>query len=184
MQNNDITYCRASTDEELHQILELQKQNLPSSLSLSEKEKEGFLTVVHTFEILKQMNDRCAHCIVKSENKVVGYALSMHPKFADGIEVLKPMFIEINKVISGNLQYIIMGQICVGKNYRKRGIFRGLYNFMKQELQTIFNNIITEVDAENVRSLNAHLAVGFEILREYHADNKDWIIISLNCSDH
>jgi hypothetical protein len=184
MQNNDITYCRASTDEELHQILELQKQNLPGSLSLSEKEKEGFLTVVHTFEILKQMNDCCPHIIGKDGDTVVGYALSMHPKFADGIEVLKPMFTEINKIISGNAKYIIMGQICVGKNYRKRGIFRGLYNFMKQELQTTFNNIITEVDAENVRSLNAHLAVGFEILREYRADNKDWIIISLNCSDH
>ncbi|HEX9826817.1 MAG TPA: GNAT family N-acetyltransferase, partial [Flavobacteriaceae bacterium] len=122
------------------------------------------------------MNDCCPHCIAKHGDKVVGYALSMHPKFADGIEVLKPMFIEINKIISGNAKYIIMGQICVGKNYRKRGIFRGLYNFMKQELQATFNYIITEVDAENLRSLNAHLAVGFEILREYHADNKDWII--------
>jgi len=184
MQNNDIIYCRASTDEELNQILDLQKQNLSSSLSLTEKENEGFLTVVHTFDILKQMNDCCAHCIAKHENKVVGYALSMHPKFADGIEVLKPMFTEINKIISGNLQYIIMGQICVDKKYRKRGIFRGLYDFMKQELQTTFDNIITEVDAENVRSLNAHLAVGFEILKEYDANNKHWIIISLNCSDH
>jgi hypothetical protein len=130
------------------------------------------------------MNDCCAHCIAKSENKVVGYALSMHPKFADGIEVLKPMFAEINKIISGNLRYIIMGQICVDKNFRKRGIFRGLYDFMKQELQATFDNIITEVDAENVRSLNAHLAVGFEILKEYDANKKHWIIISLNCNYH
>ncbi len=182
MQSNDITYCRASTDEELHQILKLQKQNLPDSLTLPEKENDGFLTLVHTFEILKQMNDCCPHIIAKNKDDVVGYALCMHPKFADEIEVLKPMFEEINKLISGNLEYIIMGQICVGKNYRKRGIFRGLYSFMKQELQTAFNSIITELDADNGRSLNAHLAVGFEIIKEYNAYNKGWIIISLNCS--
>ena len=182
MQNNDITYCRASTDEELNLILKLQKQNLPDSLSKSEIENEGFLTVVHTFEILKQMNDCCPHIIAKNGGEVVGYALSMHPKFADGIEVLRPMFSEINKIISGNLKYIIMGQICVYKNYRKKGIFRGLYGFMSQELKANFDIIITEVNAKNVRSLNAHKAVGFQVLKEYSADNKNWVIISLNCN--
>lgn len=182
MQNNEIIYCRASTDEELNLILKLQKQNLPDSLSKSEIENEGFLTVVHTFEILKQMNDCCSHIIAKKGDEVVGYALCMHPKFADGIEVLRPMFSEINKIISGNLKYIIMGQICVDKNYRKKGIFRGLYGFMSQELKANFDIIITEVNAKNVRSLNAHKAVGFQVLKEYSADNKNWVIISLNCN--
>lgn len=182
MNNFDITYCRASTDDELHQILELQKRNLPDSLSDLEKENEGFLTVIHTFEILNQMNDACAHCIAKHNNEVVGYALSMHPKFANEIEILKPMFNEINKVISGNFKFIIMGQICVNKAHRKKGIFRGLYGFMKQELQSTFNAIITEVDAKNLRSLNAHLAVGFEIVKTYNADNHEWHIISLKTS--
>ena len=179
MNNSENTYCRASTDDELLQILELQKRNLPDSLSDLEKENEGFLTVIHTFEILKQMNNVCAHNIAKHNNKVVGYALSMHPKFAVEIEILKPMFIEINKIISGNFKFIIMGQICVDKAYRKKGIFRGLYSYMKKELQFTFNAIITEVDAKNLRSLNAHLAVGFEIVRTYHADNHEWHIISL-----
>ncbi|MGM5469300.1 GNAT family N-acetyltransferase [Flavobacteriaceae bacterium LMO-SS05] len=182
MQSNEITYCRASKDEELHQILKLQKLNLPDSLSVSDKENEGFLTVVHTFEILKQMNDCCPHIIAKNGDEVVGYALSMHPKFADEITVIKPMFDEINKIISDNSEYIIMGQVCVDKNYRKRGIFRGLYNFMEQELQSTFKSIITEVNASNKRSLDAHLAVGFEILKEYYENEKHWVIISLNCS--
>lgn len=182
MQNNEIKYCRASTDEELNQILKLQKQNLPKVLSNSEKELEGFVTVDHTFDILKQMNDSCPHVIAKEGHKVMGYTLCMHPKFADGIEILKPMFKEINKVISDH-NYMVMGQVCVDFQYRKRGVFRGLYNFMKQELKETFNYIITEVDAKNTRSLNAHLAIGFKILKEYHADNTDWVIISLNCNN-
>lgn len=99
MQNNDIKYCRASSDEELIQILKLQKQNLPKVLSVSEKEYEGFVTVDHTFDILKQMNNYCPHIIAKQGENVVGYTLCMHSKFADGIEILKPMFKEINKVL-------------------------------------------------------------------------------------
>lgn len=182
MQNNDIIYCRASSDEELNQILKLQKQNLPRTLSVSEKENEGFVTVDHKFEILKQMNDYTPHVIAKQGEKVVGYALCMHPKFADGIEILKPMFKQIDKVFSKPETYIVMGQVCVDKTYRKMGIFRGLYNFMKQELKENFNYIITEVDAKNTRSLNAHLAIGFTIIKEFYTDETDWIIISLNCN--
>lgn len=179
MNNNDITYCRVSTDDEIIQVLQLQKQNLPDALSDFEKDKEGFLTVIHTFNILKQMNNVCAHCIAKHNNKVVGYTLSMHPKFADEIEILKPMFNEISKIISGNLNYIIMGQVCIDKVYRKKGIFKGLYSFMKQELNSLYDTIITEVDAKNLRSLNAHLAVGFEIVKTYKANNHQWHIINL-----
>lgn len=184
MKNSDITYCRATSDEELHQILKLQKQNLPDELSEFEKQKEGFLTVVHTFDILKQMNECCPHVIATHNENVVGYALCMHQKFADEIEVLKPMFVEINKIISGSSQYIIMGQVCVDKAYRKKGMFRGLYSFMQSELHESFDSIITEVDGANVRSLNAHLAVGFKIIKEYKENNKNWKIISLNCRTH
>ena len=183
MQNNEIIYCRASSDEELNQILKLQKQNLPRALSLSEKEHEGFVTVDHNFEILKQMNDYCPHVIAKQGENVVGYTLCMHPKFADGIEILKPMFKEIDKVLLNHEKFIVMGQVCVDKFYRKKGIFRGLYNFMKQELKDSFDYIITEVDAKNKRSLSAHLAIGFKIIKEFNADNTDWVIVSLKCAN-
>ena len=88
-----ITYSRASTLEELEQILTLQKNNLPENLSHKEKIEQGFVTVKHSLEILKRMNDECAHTIAKNNNKVVGYALSMTNNFASEIEVLKPMFI-------------------------------------------------------------------------------------------
>ena len=69
-----ITYHRAKTNEELQEILELQKQNLRHLITEEQKQKEGFVTLQHDFEILKKMNDACAHCIAKQDQKVVGYA--------------------------------------------------------------------------------------------------------------
>ena len=72
-----------------------------------------------------------------------------------------------------------MGQICIAKDYRSGGVFRELYQFMKQELKEEYNAIITEVDVKNTRSLNAHKAVGFKVLKNYRSNNQDWVIVIL-----
>ena len=72
-----ITYHRASINADLYEILKLQKKNLRHLISEDVKEKEGFVTLQHDFEMLKKMNDACAHCIAKYEGKVVGYGLCM-----------------------------------------------------------------------------------------------------------
>jgi len=61
-------YKRAEAIEELNQILELQYANIPSVISREEKAKEGFVTVHHNFEVLKAMNDKCAHVIAVSKD--------------------------------------------------------------------------------------------------------------------
>lgn len=183
-----FTYTHATSDEELHQILQLQQQNLPESVSETIQKKEGFVTVRHDFELLKAMHKKCPHTVAKDGEKVVGYALSMHPDFGKDIVVLRPMFEEINRYYSsieaaekllkhGN--FIVMGQICIAKAYRKQGIFRKLYEYMQSNLPAHCKTIITEVDAKNKRSLNAHYAVGFEELKTYESDGKAWVLIWL-----
>lgn len=66
-----IIYKRTTTNQELKDILDLQKRNLPLSISEEEKQKEGFVTVRHPFEVLKEMNDACPHIIARHNNKVV-----------------------------------------------------------------------------------------------------------------
>ena len=111
----EIYYTKASTDKELQQILALQKRNSITAISKEEREKEGFVTVLHSFEILKQMNAICPHIIAKDDNEVVGYALSMDSSFGEDIPVLRPMFQELKSLKLEN--YLVMGQVCVGKNY-------------------------------------------------------------------
>jgi hypothetical protein len=74
-----IQYKTASSSEELHQILALQKSNLPISLSSEEKDQEGFLTVHHEFYILKRTNDVCPHIITVDNQRTCGlYTLYAH----------------------------------------------------------------------------------------------------------
>ncbi len=179
MLKTNITYHRAETTEDLKAILKLQKNNLPNALTEHEKKKEGFLTVQHDFELLKRMNVACAHCIAKHGDEVVGYALSMLPSFKNELPLLISMFDEVESIVPKSTRYIVMGQICVAKSMRGQGVFRGLYNYMAQELKTNFDAIITEVDAANTRSSNAHKAVGFELLKAHEANNRLWELIIL-----
>ncbi|WP_406685452.1 GNAT family N-acetyltransferase [Seonamhaeicola sp. MEBiC1930] len=177
--HSEITYTRASNDEELHQILELQKLNLLTYISEKEKQKEGFVTVHHSFIVLQAMNNVCAHIIAKHYNQVIGYALSMTKEFREDVELLKPMFQQIDTLVKTNLNYIVMGQICVDKNYRGQGVFRGLYNFMKETLQNQFDSIITLIDVKNMRSTNAHKAVDFKLLKNFSQGDKSLDLVIL-----
>ena len=183
MSQINVTYHRTSTDKELHQILKLQKENLSLSLSNEEKQNEGFVTVNHTFEVLKRMNDKCAHCIVKHENKVIGYVLCMLNEFRNDVPELIAMFDYMDGIVESKelakLKYFIMGQVCVDKRFRGQGVFRGLYSFLESELGKDYDAVITEVSARNRRSSEAHKAVGFELLDKHTEDNEDWELIIL-----
>ena len=172
-----ILYKRASTLEELEQIRELQLQNSSQNITYEEKLKEGFVTVQHTVALLEQMNTACAHIIAKEGEKVVGFALVMLSNFRNEIEVLIPMFERIDALLPPNKSYVIMGQVCVDKNYRKQGIFRGLYDFYRTQLQHEFDYLITEVAAINQRSMNAHESIGFKKIDSYEEDGINWNIM-------
>ena len=174
-----IHYTRAVSKAELEQILYLQQENLKTGLSATEMDREGFVSVVHTLELLEAMNCVCPHILAKVEDSVVGYALCMHPDFSDAIPMLLPMFRKVETLVDPAHRVIIMGQICIGKSWRKQGIFRGLYSEMQKELRGEFDSIITEVDDTNQRSLRAHIAVGFKKLEVYNSGGRTWHLIQL-----
>ena len=175
-----IHYCLASTHQELEQILALQQRNLLEHVSHDIQRQEGFVSVKHDFAVLNKMNEACQHIIAKDGQKVVGYALCMHPKFANEIELLKPMFDVAVSAIPATESFMVMGQICIDKDYRKKGIFRGLYKMLYENLKSEFDSIITSVDAQNERSLVAHYAIGFIELKTYQGKGREWKLIQLN----
>ena len=173
----EIFYKQCGTREELEQILAIQKINLRSELSEEVKTNEGFLTVSHSLDILSRMNETCPHIIAKSGSQVAGYALCMHPIHANDIPVLKPMFKKIESLIDNDIKYMAMGQICIDKAFRRKGVFAGLYKFMRDQLKDEYDLIITEVDSENVRSLGAHYKVGFNDMLVYQSGGRTWHLI-------
>lgn len=172
----EIEYCRATSKEELRGILLLQQNNVSHSLSAAERVEQGFVTVIHSLDLLNEMNADCPHIIAKVGDELIGYALCMTQKFGRDIPLLAPMF-ETANILLPKKNYLAMGQICIAKAFRGQGVFKGLYAFYKQELEKNYDGLITEVATSNQRSLNAHLHVGFQILHSHTSEDTSWELV-------
>jgi GNAT superfamily N-acetyltransferase len=167
-----VIFTTVSTDDEIWQLLALQQKNLPRNISEEVANDQGFVTVVHNFDLLSRMNAAYPQIIAKDADKVVGYALVMPESFRNDVPVLTAMFTMLDELeYEGKLvkdyRYYAMGQICVAEGYRGQGLFDGLYAKHKAELSDKFDLCITEIAKRNTRSLAAHKRVGFEIIHEY-----------------
>ncbi len=178
-----ITYNTSKTDNELSEILDLQKKNLPYSLTESEIQSQGFVTVCHSFEDLKKLNDYERHVIIKDQNKVVGYLLAMTQHSKLDIPVLVPMFEMFEKILyKGQLisayNFIVVGQVCIDKNYRGLGLLDNCYAAYKNNFKATYDFAITEIVTSNTRSINAHKRVGFvEVHRFTDINEIEWSIV-------
>lgn len=177
-----LLYELSSTDEDLKQILMLQKKNLESQISQEELQSQGFVTVHHDKALLEKICGPHGHMLAKDRQNLAAYALVMLKEYGDTIPVLKPMFEEINRLTFKNellekLPYVVMGQVCVDKAYRGTGVFQHLYQAMQRELSSTFTYLITEVAIRNQRSIRAHTKVGFECIKTYEADGEAWEIL-------
>ena len=178
-----MTITTSQTDEDLLQILELQKRNLAKNLSQEEIDREGFVTVSHSFEDLKKMNGYEQSIIAKEGNTVVAYLLAMTEKSKHDIPVLVPMF-EVFNTITYNekkisaYHYLVVGQVCVGKGFRGKGVLDNCYQAYKKAFGKKYDFAITEIAQKNIRSLKAHHRVGFKTVHQYTDFNGiDWDIV-------
>lgn len=178
-----VIYTTAKSKADLHGILHLQKTNLPDNLTKEEKASQGFVTVVHSFDDLQNMNAIEQHIIAKDGDKVVAYLLAMTAASKAGIPVLKPMFQTFDEIVyNGRLvsgyNYMVVGQVCVDKAYRGQGVLDACYATYKKQFDSTYNFAVTEIDTANVRSLAAHKRIGFEEVHRFTAPNGvEWSIV-------
>lgn len=169
---DNICFREARTQIDLALILRLQKANLPGSISVAESRDQGFVSVEHDIETLSMMNAPYPHIIAVDDKVLAGYCLVMLQEMREHIDLLKPMFEIIDKQsISGqslrDLRYFVMGQVCVHKAYRGRGIFYKMYDHMRELMAGSFDMVITEISSHNSRSLRAHENQGFKTLHKF-----------------
>ncbi|MEM1124398.1 MAG: GNAT family N-acetyltransferase, partial [Bacteroidota bacterium] len=183
-----IHFSTAQNRGDLEQILALQQRNLPNNISNEEAKSQGFVTVHHDLALLTAMNQDYQHVIAKADGVVIGYALVMLPAFGNKIPVLRSLFEKIETLTyNGQLlkktPYFVMGQVCVDKAYRGKGIFAGLYQKMKKAMSPYFACIITEIATRNTRSMRAHEKVGFETIHLHQDELEEWAIVGWAISD-
>lgn len=175
----------AQDKEDLYGILSVQSQNLKDKLPKNNSYQHGFVTVRHTYEMLEKMNVRAKHIIAKSNDEIVAYALVMLKEFKDLIPVLAPMFDTFEKVNYqgkrlSDLDYYVMGQICVRDDYKRQGLFQKLYLKHKEVYSKYYDYCLTEISTSNVPSLMAHKKLGFKTIHTYTDNLDEWHIVMWN----
>lgn len=178
-----VHYKQATQSSELEQILTLQRHNMEEAVSETEAREQGFVTVHHTLELLQDMNNPHGHILaVDEQNQVIGYCLVMLKQMGQRIPELTSLINKIDKIDYNGAplhlaDYCIMGQVCVARPFRGKGVFKGLYLKMKDALADHFDFIVTSIAKRNTRSVKAHCNVGFEIIDEYMDDQDDWYVV-------
>ena len=145
-----IVYTTAKTNEEILQILELQKSNLPQNLTDEQIATQGFVTVNHSFDTLKKMNTTEQSIIAKDNDRVIGYLLAMTAESKNDIPVLIPMFDAFDNVVYNNkkiseYKYIVVGQVCIAEGWRGQGILDNCYAAYKKHFRDKYDFAITEI---------------------------------------
>lgn len=173
---------RVTEEKELQGIRQLQEDNLKKNLSANEAEKEGFVSAEYTLDFLQQMHHACPSIIAKDGDTIAGYALVAVQTIKHHHSLLEDLFNVIDAtlykgVTLKNTRYVVVGQLCIAKNYRGIGLVKKLYDFYKAELCNQFDYAITDVAQNNPRSLKAHQKAGFEVVETLSYGGIDWFVI-------
>jgi hypothetical protein len=174
-----------STKKELEQIQNLNRQNLKQNLSEHEMQQEGFVSWNYSFELLEKMHQLAPSVIVKEGNEVIGYALvtlkeasSFHADLKKMLMHLQPVTYEGKPLTS--YRFYLMGQVCIHKNYRAKGVFPMLYHQHKISYGKEYELLVTEISTKNQRSLKAHEKIGFKNVFTYEDGIDEWNVVIWN----
>jgi ribosomal protein S18 acetylase RimI-like enzyme len=170
------------TVDELNQILHLQQQNLPKNISDEELKSQGFVTFQHDLKILRQFHQLAPSVIVKDDDHVVAYALTVVNEARYIFPPMESMFVLLERLQwkehpFHHYRFYEMGQICVSKDYRGKGVVEMLYHEHKKSYSHLYDLLVTKVSTKNHRSLRAHQKVGFKTITIDRDERDEWAVI-------
>ncbi|MCW3117985.1 MAG: family N-acetyltransferase [Chitinophagaceae bacterium] len=177
-----ITATTVKSIRELEQIIALQKKNLKRNITAQEKDSQGFVTMEFTMPMLQTLHTLAPDIIIKDGDEIVAYAMVLLQEGRKVYPDLEPMFINFEKLSWKDkplydYRFYAMGQICIDKAYRGKGLFEMLYQKHREIYKDQFDFIITEISTSNHRSLNAHNRMGFETIDTFRDTVDEWDIV-------
>ena len=182
MNTTMIDVTRVSNQSEIIGIRDLQALNLKQYITSEEAIDQGFLTASFTIEYLQAMNSASPAIIAKDGDKVVGYALVATKDIRNGHGLVEGLFDAIDKCeyngkLLRDVNYVVVGQLCVAKEYRGQDLVQKLYGHFRDCLSKEYTYLITDIAQANARSLKAHQKRGFQVINELMYGGIKWDIV-------
>jgi L-amino acid N-acyltransferase YncA len=173
---------------ELEGILALQRRNLKRCLSESEAEEQGFLIAEYNLAYLQQMQAQRPSVVAVDDGRVVGYALVVTQEVRKGLPFISDLFDEIDRIsyrgtLLAGTDYVVVGQLCVDKDYRGQGLVDRLYGCFRASLDDRYHCGVTDIARANRRSLKAHQKVGFEVIHAIEYEGLTWDVVLWDWSE-
>jgi len=177
-------------ESDLDGVIALQRANLEVAVGAERAARDGFVTVVHTREVLAAMHAICPSVVARVGDEVVAYALVMPFEFRPSLPILEPMFAlletlelspseEVAPRRISEVPSYVMGQVCVAPAHRGTGLFDALYAAHREHFAARWELCVTDVATRNTRSLRAHERVGFKRLATYTDASDTWAMVGL-----
>ena len=177
-----VTYRRA-LPEHFPAILWLQSANHIANLS-EEQRKEGFLAGNFTAEQIAAIAADLGTMLAIVENKIAGFLSAFRREFNHRVPVLEKMLDCYDQVpfegkpLSSFNSYIY-GPVCIDRDYRGRGLLRGLYEAQKKDLAGRFEIGVAFISRSNPHSLHAHVAgLGMTEVADFEFQGNTYVILA------
>ncbi len=170
----------AKTSEELIEVLALQQANLRKNISDEEAETQGFLMAEYDLAFLELIHKASPGIIAKDGDKVVGYSLVALPETAGHHPLLADLVANIERCIFDGkpvINYAIVAQLCVSKDYRGQDLVQKLYGAFRDHYAGRYDFCVTDVAQANARSLKAHQKRGFQVIDTLNYGGIAWEIV-------
>lgn len=160
----------------------MQALNLKQNITAEEAIDQGFLSAAYTIEYLQEMNSASPSIIAKYGDKVIGYVLVATKDNRKGHDLLEGLFDAIDKCeyngkLLRDVNYVVVGQLCVAKEFRGQNLVQELYGHFRDCLSKEFTYLVTDVAQANIRSLKAHKKRGFQVINELMYGGFGWDIV-------
>ncbi|KAJ3320116.1 hypothetical protein HDV06_005681 [Boothiomyces sp. JEL0866] len=159
----DNIKIQLANDHHLQQIIDLSTLNNKKNLSL-DQQSDGFTTAEYSLEFLQRLHIITPAIVALDVDRVVGYVLVVPKELAGGHPLLLDFVSQIQNSDYrdfSTINYIVVGQLCVAKDYRGKGLVQKLYSHLECAYQS-FDSAITDVDQRNSRSKKAHYKSGWK----------------------
>jgi predicted GNAT superfamily acetyltransferase len=155
-----IEYRRAGP-EDYGEIVRLQRENYIANLTAEER-REGFLSAEFSLEQVAAIAGDLGIAIVTMYDDLAGCLCGIRREFDHRSPVVAKMLETYDHVwfqeqpLSAFNSYIY-GPVCIARQYRRRGLLRGLYDFQKKDLAGQFEIGVALVSHSNPHSMQAHV---------------------------
>ena len=181
-----IEYRRAGA-EDYAQIVRLQRASYIANLTAEER-REGFLSAEFSLEQVAAIATDLGIAIVTMDDDLAGCLCAIRREFDHGSPVVAKMLESYDqatfegKPLSAFNSYIY-GPVCIARQYRRRGLLRGLYNFQKKDLAGRFEIGVALVSHGNPHSMQAHVGgLGMTEAGKFELNGNSFAILAFRIS--